>query len=112
MESIPDPEEYVRVARTDEVPDDKGLPIAIGKREAALFRVGDEFFAIKDVCPHLGSSLHRGFILEGKIVACADHGWTFRLEDGESPNRPDCRVPCFDVKVVGEDIYVSRRYSG
>ena len=103
-------EDYVKVAKVSDVPEKRGLGVEVGNRPVALFRVGDEIFAIKDVCPHQGSSLNRGFVLEGRIVACADHGWTFSLETGESPDIPDCSVPCYDVKVVDGDIYVSRQY--
>ncbi|MBI2194246.1 MAG: Rieske (2Fe-2S) protein [Planctomycetes bacterium] len=101
---------YVKVASRGDVPGDKGLPVKIGKREAALFRVDGKYYAIKDVCPHLGAALHRGFILGGRTLACPDHGWTFDLESGACTNRPGCSVPCYDVQLVGEEIYVSERY--
>jgi nitrite reductase/ring-hydroxylating ferredoxin subunit len=54
--------------------------------------------------------MHRGFILENKVVACADHGWTFRMEDGISPDISGCSLPCYDVKVVDGDVFVCDRY--
>ncbi|MDA0839872.1 MAG: Rieske (2Fe-2S) protein [Planctomycetota bacterium] len=102
--------EYVKVAKIGEIPGDRGLAVRVGERPVALFKVGEEVFALKDVCPHLGASMSRGFILENKVVACADHGWTFRMEDGISPDIPDCSLPCYNVKVEGDDIYVSTSY--
>lgn len=103
-------EDFEKVAKVGDVPQDKGLAVIVGKRPAALFFVNGEYFAIKDICPHLGAAMHQGFILENNVVACADHGWTFSLETGLSPHREDCSLPCYDVKVIGDDIYVSRKY--
>lgn len=49
--------------------------------ELLLARVGDEFYAADDRCPHMGARLSDG-VLEGTVVVCPRHGSRFDLRDG------------------------------
>ncbi len=50
--------------------------VTLNGEDVALFRRGDEIFAIGNQCPHQGGNLCDGFI-EGDIVTCPLHGWEF-----------------------------------
>lgn len=52
-----------------------------GDREIALFRVGDEVYAVDNACPHSGNPLIEGELL-GRTLVCAYHAWRFDLETG------------------------------
>ena len=44
--------------------------------------------------------------LEGTIVTCPWHGWTYDITTGVSPDDSDCAVERYDVKVEGDDVMV------
>lgn len=62
-----------------ELPEGRGRHVCRGGYDLALFRFGDEVFAIDDSCPHAGASLAGGRV-EGQRVVCRAHGLKFRLE--------------------------------
>jgi nitrite reductase/ring-hydroxylating ferredoxin subunit len=45
--------------------------------------------------------------LDGCIVTCPWHGWTYDVTTGTSPDDPDTRVRRFDVKVEAGDVLVA-----
>jgi len=51
-------------------------------REILLTRVGDDYYAADNRCPHMGGKLSQGK-LEGTVVTCPRHGSKFELRDGQ-----------------------------
>lgn len=97
-------DEPVRVARIADIPEDSGLCVIVSGRQVALFRHGDEVFAIGNICPHQGAPLAEGFQEEG-IVECPMHGWQFDLRTGRALNGTQ-PVPVYAVVVRGQDIFL------
>ena len=79
------------------------MVVAVGRKDVAVFRVGGAFFAIDDLCPHMGASLSGGFV-DGGTVTCPWHYWRFRLSDGAWDDNPKVRTGCYPVHVVGDEI--------
>jgi nitrite reductase/ring-hydroxylating ferredoxin subunit len=78
------PERLVRLARTEEIPEMRSRLFKLEGEEIAVWRVGGNFYAINNVCPHQHfSKLHEG-TLDGLFLTCPMHGWTFSLEDGHA----------------------------
>jgi nitrite reductase (NADH) small subunit len=73
--------------------------------DVALFRRGEEVFAIGNECPHQGGSLCDGWV-EGDIVTCPLHGWEFDLRSGACMTVPGESVPRFDVAVEDGAIFL------
>jgi metal-sulfur cluster biosynthetic enzyme/nitrite reductase/ring-hydroxylating ferredoxin subunit len=74
---------------------------------ALLVRVGDDYFAIEDVCSHDGQPLTDGPVADGQI-ACPRHGAKFDLRTGKPLCMPATEpVRTFAVKVEPDGIYVS-----
>lgn len=67
---------FVDVCGTTEISDGKGRMFLVGETRIALYRIGNEYFAIDDACPHAGASLALG-IISGGVVACRFHHWRF-----------------------------------
>ena len=67
--------------------------------DVALFRRGDEIFAIGNECAHKGGNLCDGRV-EGDIVTCPLHGWEFDLRSGACMTIPGESVPRFVVSVA------------
>ena len=71
-------QEYV-VGKVGDIPDGKGITIEAGRRTIAVFRIGSEFFAIHNNCPHKGASLCEGKVVpDKKVVRCPWHHWNWR----------------------------------
>src|SRR5262245_56384550 len=98
--------EFVRVASKNEIPAGQGRMFEVGGRQVAVFNVAGKFLAVDNVCEHQGGPLAEGE-LDGCVVTCPWHGWTYDVSSGISPDDPDTKVQCFAVKVEGDAILVA-----
>jgi len=97
---------FVRVAGTTEIAAGQGKTIEVNGKRIALFNVDGTFFAVDDECKHKGGPLGEGE-LDGCIVACPWHGWTYDVTTGVSPDDPDTVIGRYDVKVERDDVLVA-----
>ena len=104
------------VARRDEVPAGGRKIVEAGGRSIGIFRVGSEFLAVRNRCPHQGGPLCTGrlsgflvgdgpgqyrYSRPGEVLRCPWHGWEFDLRTGASWFDPGhVRVRTYDVEVV------------
>ena len=90
----------------DEVPPGGRKSVIIDETPALLLRVGNDFYAIEDVCTHDGGELDQGE-LEGDRIMCPRNGSYFDVRTGDALTLPAVLpVPTFGVRVDGDDIYV------
>jgi 3-phenylpropionate/trans-cinnamate dioxygenase ferredoxin subunit len=85
-----------------------GKPVRIEKNGESICvaRVGDEVFAIGDVCSHSDASLAEGEIADFKIE-CWLHGAEFDLRTGEALTPPAVApVKKYSVTVDGDSVTV------
>jgi len=94
----------VPVCRVDDLPSGHVRHVKVGRRDIALARVGDEFFALSNLCRHAFGPLSDG-IVEGYFVMCPWHGWRYDLRDG-STDHPDADVTTYEVKVYDGLVFV------
>jgi len=89
------------------VPQGHGLVVRVDARlRIAIFRVGEEIYAIDDVCPHQSASLGEG-TLTGKVVACPRHGFLVDVTSGQCPTHSLLRVRTFPVTLEGDAVRVA-----
>lgn len=100
--------DYETVGKVGEFGDGVGKAVEYDGRMVAVFRRGEEWFAIDDLCPHMGASLAEGYV-EGNCVTCPWHAWRFTMDDGKLEDNPNLSVECFDVKVDGDNVLVRER---
>lgn len=80
----------------------KGIPIGI-------YRVGDEYYAMEDTCPHAGSALSEGELV-GCVIHCPTHGWDYDVRTGFKPGYSDgFPIPCFPVRVEDGSLWIDVR---
>ncbi len=97
--------EFVKVARLNEVPAGRSRLVRVRDTDVALWNADGCIYAINNICPHQHfSMLHEG-ILEGLYVTCPMHGHSFSLKDG-SPKGNDGRAKTYEVKVERDEIYL------
>ena len=52
--------DFQTVCRVDDIPDGEARLFAVGETMVGVFRVGDQFYALQNECPHAGASLAHG----------------------------------------------------
>ncbi len=98
--------EFVRVAKTSDVPDPGRKLVELDDRLIVLVHTDGQFYAIDDVCTHDGGPLGEGQ-LDGFTIACPRHGAKFDVRDGRALTMPATRpTGTHEVKVVGQDVLV------
>ncbi len=96
-----------RVAAFDQLAESAGLRVDVAGHRIALFRLGDDVYAIGDRCSHAEASLAEGEVFDG-AVECPRHGSEFDLRTGRSESLPATRpVPTYTVEVEGTDVFVT-----
>ena len=97
--------DFQTVCQVNDLSDGEGMTVTVGNKLIAVFREAGQFYAIDDVCPHMGASLSGGYLQEG-IVTCPWHAWRFRLKDGAWADNPKIKIGCYPVRVEGNDVQV------
>lgn len=98
--------EFVTVAEADSLRDGDSRAVKVGNKEVALFRVGDEFYAIDNECSHYGAPLSDGWS-DGKLVTCPWHCWQFDVTNGKCLTVEDYDVPSYTVLVEEGQVKVT-----
>lgn len=98
--------EFVTVATTDEMQPGDRIVVEIGEKWVVVFRVGDDYFALEDMCSHEEYYLSEG-ALDGYEVECAKHGARFDIRNG-AVMAPPALVPVkwYATRVVGSEVQV------
>lgn len=97
---------FETVARVGDIADGQGATFTVGDQMIAVFQSDGRYFAIDDLCPHMGASLATGHLEEG-VVTCPWHAWRFKVCDGTWVDNPKLKVGCYEVRVEGDEIQVS-----
>jgi 3-phenylpropionate/trans-cinnamate dioxygenase ferredoxin component len=79
--------EWVDVARMDAILTGHPVHIEIDGTGIAVFKLGQEFYAIEDVCTHDGNRLTGGCIENDQII-CPRHGARFSIRTGAALTAP------------------------
>jgi len=89
----------VVVAPLHNFPSGERRIVEVGGRSIGVFRVGENFFGIRNRCPHQGGPLCLGHLLGDAVadapgssaligdplrIACPWHGWEYDLDTGQS----------------------------
>ena len=97
---------FQRACALADVPTDEALGVTVDRYDVAVARVGDEVFALQDLCSHAAVALSEGEV-EDCTVECWLHGSRFDLRTGKPTGLPATEpVATFPVEVRGEDVYV------
>ncbi len=97
---------WQRVASTAEVKEDAPVPVTLGDKQLAVYRLGDSYYALDDVCPHAYALLSSGFI-DGDRVECPLHQAAFHIPTGKCvapPAEEDLKK--YPLKIEGDDIFI------
>ena len=100
--------DFMTVAKLSELPPGEMKAIKCGKRLLGLANVDGEVFAFDDTCTHELASLTEGELF-GESVECPLHGAAFNIRTGAVESFPAIiPLPVYEVRVVGDEIQVTR----
>jgi len=74
--------DMVKVGKVGELADGAMTSISTKQGDFLLARVGKNYYAADNRCPHMKGKLAQG-TLEGTVVTCPLHGSQFDLKDGK-----------------------------
>jgi glycine betaine catabolism B len=98
--------DFLMVASTSEIPQGTMKKVMLGTQAVLVANVGGKYYAIGDVCTHVGGALHQGRLL-GNEVECPLHGSHFDLTTGQVKRGPAWRPePVYEIKVESNEIRI------
>lgn len=97
--------EFVAVGKIADFEAGAAKMVVVGGRHVALFRLGDEFHALDNMCLHRGGPLCEGAIDQG-VVTCPWHGWSYDIKTGTMVQDPRVGVSRHDVRLRGDEVEV------
>jgi 3-phenylpropionate/trans-cinnamate dioxygenase ferredoxin subunit len=102
---------FVKACALSEVPEEGAFAVEIEDTPVVVARIGEEVFALRDVCSHAEVALSEGEVYD-HTIECWLHGSCFDLRTGKPTNPPATQpVPTYRVKIEGDDVYVSLKES-
>lgn len=109
------------VANAADIPPGSRKVVFAGDRSIGVYHISDQFYAIRNVCPHQGAPLCQGLTTalvvsdepgcfnyerEGEIVRCPWHQWEFDIKTGQMIVDPKMRTKTYEVTVETFDVSV------
>jgi 3-phenylpropionate/trans-cinnamate dioxygenase ferredoxin component len=73
---------FVKAGNISEFIEGTKKKVTVNGQEIVVARVGTNYYAISNRCPHLGGDLSAGK-LEGTVITCPRHGSQFDIKDGK-----------------------------
>jgi 3-phenylpropionate/trans-cinnamate dioxygenase ferredoxin subunit len=74
--------EFTELSKIDELKDGAIKEVNAAGHQILSARVGDNYYAVDKLCPHLEGNLSHGR-LEGTVVTCPLHGSQFDVSNGQ-----------------------------
>jgi nitrite reductase (NADH) small subunit len=119
----------VRVAEASAFADPGRKVVVVGGIEVGVFRLGDEFFAYENKCPHLDGPVCQGKILplaleavesdgtsRGRVfsktrinVICPWHGFEFDIRTGAHPTDARFKLRRIPARVIDGEVFLTLR---
>lgn len=98
--------EFIKAISKSEIADGEKKLIELDDALVLLFRVGDDFYCIDDICTHDGGPLSDGEHFDCQVV-CPRHGATFDIRTGEPLCMPATEATrTHETRVDGDDVLI------
>lgn len=98
--------DFVKVCAIDDIADNRAKVVALNGERIAIFKYSNKVAAISNVCKHQNGPLGEGKIVDG-CITCPWHGYQYLPHNGSSPPPFKEKVATYDVKVLGNDVWVN-----
>ncbi len=92
-------------AQSSEIPSFGKKAVTLNGKALLLVNVKGEFFACDNECPHQGSPMTAGIVMDGTI-SCPRHGYRFDLRTGSCADVPAFTLKLYPTELRGEELFV------
>jgi nitrite reductase/ring-hydroxylating ferredoxin subunit len=79
--------------------------VTVDGKEIAIYRIGDQYVALEDVCPHAYALLSEGLV-EDDTVECPLHGALFQISTGKCLSQMLRDLTKYPLKIENNDILI------
>jgi len=98
--------DFVVVGSINDFTTGRGKMVTVNGRHVAVFRLGNEFFAIDNLCLHKAGPLCEGQIDSNDVVTCPWHGWSYQIRTGTLVQDPRVGVSKHEVRISANEVSV------
>lgn len=113
--------ELVEVGTFDGLEEAKPTVVDAGGRQLVLMRWQDDVYALRNICPHMSTTLSKGMVMayrggdvvgeilldrENPVIACPWHQYEYTLEDGHCLTDAGLRIRSYPVTIENGTIFV------
>jgi 3-phenylpropionate/trans-cinnamate dioxygenase ferredoxin subunit len=92
--------EWITVFNENALTNGENSVIDVDGTDVAIFKIGNEFFAIEDVCSHDGTEIASGE-LDGDEIICPRHGARFCVKTGAVKSAPAYEdIHSYPVRII------------
>lgn len=99
------PDGFEVVLHRDALSPGEVTEVIIGGTAIAIANVDGRYYAVSNACPHAGGPLGEGSV-EGGLLRCPYHGWTFEPGTGTCRTNPEVKVQTFAVHLERDAVCV------
>jgi 3-phenylpropionate/trans-cinnamate dioxygenase ferredoxin component len=97
---------FVKACALADVPEEGAFAVEIEDTPVVVARIGEEIFALRDVCSHAEVALSEGDV-EDCTIECWLHGSRFDLRTGKPTGLPATEpVATFPIEVRADGVYI------
>lgn len=107
VDAPPSVGQSVPLLRVDQIPRGGVTEAMLDGEPVAVCKVGDQVYVLDNDCPHSGGPLGDGD-LQGHVLSCPFHGWTFDVRDGVCTLDATQRVKTWPARVENGVVMVTR----
>ncbi len=95
--------------KVNQLQESKPVKFTLGSEDVCVARIGDEVFAVADICSHAEASLSEGDV-KGYKIECWLHGAEFDLRSGEVLTPPAFEgIETYAVVRDGDTVTISKK---
>lgn len=99
---------FVEICAVDELWVGEMECFDVGTREVLIVNVDGELHAYDGICPHQSVALVEG-ALEGRVLTCRAHQWSFDACSGKSINPSGKRLHRFPIRITDGRVWVAEQ---
>ena len=97
---------WLEVGAVDDVPSRGARVVETPLGDIAVFRTSnDDYFALKDQCPHKQGPLSQGIVHDNRVT-CPLHNWVIALDSGEAIGPDEGCTKSFPIKIEQGRVYL------
>jgi nitrite reductase/ring-hydroxylating ferredoxin subunit/DMSO/TMAO reductase YedYZ heme-binding membrane subunit len=97
---------FQSVCRVEDIAENRAKTLLINGENIAVFKYDGKLSAVSNLCRHQNGPLGEGKIVDG-CITCPWHGYQYLPHNGQSPPPFTERVETYDVKLIGDLVYVN-----